>query len=395
VKPEAFSVFGPAPPVRIACSMPASESVPTPVSWLEVRVKLWSAEAVTRSVPDWPSSMSLPGPPVIVSAPEPPLIVTAPENPVAEIVLLLAPPVKLACSNSEIGSLPRALSLRATSATDSTSRSVPSFPSSVSVPAPPVSKSSSPVPSTVSAPAAALTVAFGAPLKPLPVVTAERSTSFEPESPCTSMAVMLAQVKGPPVGSLPLTWTLPPEHVTSKSPPPLVVIERVPEETVASTAPCAAAGPSARNASAVAAAASFRGLRGCAERRSLVPATSSRKLARRGNVTSSAYSRWIVSTAARPSRSRSASSASAARALSARRSSSKKSARRPFSPSRTTSCTGAVSEARTAQPHAIASRSDQLSTNGAVRYTCRSLACRTSRSVAGGTRPRKRMRLGS
>ena len=72
----------------------------------------------------------------------------------------------------------------------------------------------------------------------------------------------------------------------------------------------------------------------------------------------------MVSRAAARSRAASGSPASARISAVSSASRSKNGTSRPFTPSRTTSRTGWVSDATTSAPAAIASVSDQLSTNG-------------------------------
>ena len=62
---QAFTVnvFAPAPAVRIAASIPASVSLPTPVREEGVRVKSTSADSTTVSVPAPPSRRSSPARP--------------------------------------------------------------------------------------------------------------------------------------------------------------------------------------------------------------------------------------------------------------------------------------------------------------------------------------------
>ena len=72
-QPLAVKVLALCPPVRLTDSMPASVSLPTPVSAAAESVKSTSADSVAVSLPAPPSSVSLPKPPVSVSSPASPV----------------------------------------------------------------------------------------------------------------------------------------------------------------------------------------------------------------------------------------------------------------------------------------------------------------------------------
>ena len=81
VQALSVNVFALLPAVRFAPSMPASVSLPTPVSVVGVSVKSTSADSTTVSIPSPPAKASFPAPPVKVSSPPRPASVSSPARP--------------------------------------------------------------------------------------------------------------------------------------------------------------------------------------------------------------------------------------------------------------------------------------------------------------------------
>src|SRR5262245_35835722 len=213
VQPLTVKVLFEAPPVRLACSSAASESVPTPTRLVSSSTKLALAAALTRSLPAPPSSESLPwapvkvssslapvsvsfpappvrrslptppsresalGPPVSVSFPTPPIRVAGPVNAAA---LSTCPPPKTdrnARSMPTNASVPRParevfFKVKFTSP-DAFTTSAPGPPSSRSLPSPPVRVSSPQPPTRVARPEKPLALTR---LLPGPPVTTACST---------------------------------------------------------------------------------------------------------------------------------------------------------------------------------------------------------------------------
>ncbi len=232
-KELASSTFAPAPPTRLANSIPENRSVPTtpapPTSEVADRVILVSPVAASVSLLAPPPSMeSLPLLPRRKSSPVPPSIVTWPLNVEASMVSFPLPPVRLARLMLLRASLPRPVTVKllsvrlklsppASPLAESTTQLVP--------PPDPPFKTSFPVPPPrVLFPAAPFSVTEPS-VKPLALM---ESLPAPPVKLACSMSPARTSLPAKPVSEVLVKVKLPPLS-TTESVPPLPVRLSLPE----------------------------------------------------------------------------------------------------------------------------------------------------------------------